>query len=335
MSRVVPAAPRQQVPLAVSIPDVSGLTVTQAAYVWVKHGVPVVPFDPTAGKGKSCWNLYNYDELAFTPADIDDLRIWVDFENLALATSPGAIVTPDGFRCVVFDIDSPNLAPRYLRHHLSNLAVPYINTRPNEHPRRGHYWFTVDSNVTLRTGEGIELRNTRLVNTSGKRYGEVRCLGGGIVLPPFGDRTVIRTGTPPPLPDELLNEILKAGAGGEQQSITTEQFIARYITSTRPAKLSGLVNLHARILNSGENPHDCMGKVLLVGLGEAKIGYISAAAVIRTLGDIWAATDRPNREFQGLVSWSVKIVESSDPREIKARSDRHKGSDSRRYFGKL
>ena len=40
-----------------SIPESLSDDATSAAFQWAAAGVPVAPFDPTKGKGKSCWNL--------------------------------------------------------------------------------------------------------------------------------------------------------------------------------------------------------------------------------------------------------------------------------------
>ena len=74
-----------------------------------------------------------------------------------------------------------------------------------------------------------------------------------------------------------------------------------------------------------------MRSVLLTGLGEAKIGYVSAQSVLSTLEGLWPA-DRSNREFQSLVRWAVIRIEETPSDTIKFKSDRPKGTDSRVPF---
>lgn len=297
--------------MSVSLPDVTGLDVFDAACEYAAHGVPVAPFDPDKGKGKSCWNLVGYRDITTDAAQL--LRWRERFGPFkALATSPGA------FGCVVIDVDRPRLTPQHLRTHLA--AAVYVATRPKESPNRGHYWF--------RLPEGLALGNPTLP------FGEVRCLGGGIVLPPYGDRHVVRAGEPPAVPEELASYLathtVQAGAGSVVggQGLTVGQFCAKHRDNTRPHKLAALVTLHAVLLARGRSPHDAMREALKVGLSEARIGYVPARAVIRTRRDYW---DRDRNEFTRLVHWAIRVAESSDRDSLRLKSDRCSGTDSREY----
>lgn len=297
--------------MAVTLPDVTGLDVFDAACKYAAQGVPVAPFDPDKGKGKSCWNQVGYRDITTDAAQL--LRWREQFGPFkALATSPGA------FGCVVIDVDRPRSTPQHLRKHLA--AAVYVNTRPDESPNRGHYWF--------RLPEGLALGNPTLP------FGEVRCVGGGIVLPPYGHRHVVRSGEPPAVPEELANYLathgLKAGAGSVVggHTLTVGQFCAKHRDNTRPHKLAALVTLHAVLLARGRSPHDAMREALKVGLSEARIGYVPAKAVIRTLRDYW---DRDRKEFTRLVHWAIRVAENSDADSLRLKSDRCSGTDSREY----
>lgn len=50
--------------VSLSLPDVTGLDVFDAACEYAANGIPVAPFDPDKGKGKSCWNLVGYRVLS-------------------------------------------------------------------------------------------------------------------------------------------------------------------------------------------------------------------------------------------------------------------------------
>jgi hypothetical protein len=297
-------------PLA--FPDVTGLDVFDAAMEYAAHGIPVAPFDPTRGKGKSCWNLVGYRDITTDPAQL--LR-WRDkfgpFQ--ALATSPGE------FGCVVLDVDRPQATPRHLRTHLA--AAVYVNTRPDESPNRGHYWFRLPA--------GLMLGNPTL------RFGEVRCVGGGVVLPPYGNRRVVRAGVVPAVPGELASflttHVVQAGAGrlvGGPSGVTVGQFCTKYRDNTRPHKVAALLKLHAVLLRRGRSPHDAMREALKVGLAEARIGYVPAKDVIVSLRDLW---DRERNEFTRLVKWAIDVAESSDRDQLRFKSDRCSGTDSREY----
>lgn len=294
--------------MAVSLPDVSRLDLFDAAREYAANGVPVAPFDTTKGKGKSCWNLVGYRDIT---TDAAQLLTWRQqfgpFQ--ALATSPGA------FGCIVIDVDRPILTPERLRPILA--AGVYVNTRPDENPNRGHYWFTLP--------HGLTIGNPTLP------FGEVRCLGGGVVLPPYGDRRVVRSGVPPAVPAELLSYLGKhrvqagAGVGALGGTVNLRKFCAKYRNNARPHKLDALLSMHASLLRR-RSPHDAMREALKVGLAEARIGYVPARDVIVTLRDLW---DRDRNEFTRLVHWAVNVAESSDTTQLRLKSDRCPGTDSR------
>lgn len=297
--------------MSISFPDVTGLDVFDAAMEYAANGIPVAPFDPTKGKGKSCWNLVGYRDITTSPGVLTGWRErYGPFK--ALATSPGA------FGCVVIDVDRPGATPRHLRKHLA--AAVYVNTRPDESPNRGHYWFSLP--------KGLRLGNPTLP------FGEVRCVGGGIVLPPYGDRRVMRAGPPPAVPEELASylatHVVQAGAGVRVgfSGITVGQFCARYTGNARPHKIAALVTMHEVLLRRGLSPHDAMREALKVGLAEARIGYVPAKAVIRTLREYW---DRDRGEFSRLVQWAIDVAENSNVKQLQLKSDRCPGTDSREY----
>lgn len=295
----------------ISLPDVDGLSPFLAALEYAQHGIAVAPFDPSKGKGKSCWNLVDYRAVTTDSRQI--MRWREQFGTFqALATSPGQ------FGAVVLDVDRPQLCPKHLRPILA--GAPYVSTRPDESPNRGHYWFALP--------DGLQLGNPAL------GFGEVRCVGGGIVLPPHGDRRTVRTGPLPVLPDELIEFLnpyrVKAGAGEVRGGISVEQFCEEHQEAIRPHKLDALLKLHRALLQRGRSEHDTTREVLRVGLGEARIGYMPAKTVIRALRKRWPTERRPD-EFDRLVQWAVDVAASANTDQLKTVSDRCTGSDTRQY----
>jgi hypothetical protein len=199
-------------------------------------------------------------------------------------------------------------------------AAPYVNTRPQEGPNRGHYWFALP--------KGLMIGNPTLA------FGEVRCVGGGIVLPPYGDRRVVRSGIVPAVPQELASFLathgLKAGAGRVGGTTTVGQFCREHRDNTRPHKLAALLKMHQVLLSRGRSPHDAMRDALRVGMEEARIGYVPAKAVVRALRDLW---DRDRNEFTRLVQWAIDVAQDSDTESLQHRSDRCSGTDSRHLGG--
>jgi hypothetical protein len=121
----------------------------------------------------------------------------------------------------------------------------------------------------------------------------------------------------------LFTQRQEAGAG----SMSFAAFVESCIENTRPHKLQALVKLHKRALQT-RNDHDAMREALKVGFGDARLGYMPAAEVIATLRNRW---DRCPTEFMRLAQWAAEIAQQTDLEQLKLRSDRAKGSDSRRY----
>lgn len=59
-----------------------------------------------------------------------------------------------------------------------------------------------------------------------------------------------------------------------------------------------------------------MREALKVGLSEARIGYVPARSVIRTLRVYW---DRDRQEFTRLVYWAIAVAEGSDAYALKVK----------------
>jgi hypothetical protein len=303
--------------VVVKLPDVTGLSVFDAALAFADAGIPIAPFDPK--QGKRCGNMLGhrgirealgiidagkwYDHATANTATLTRWNATLPFE--AIATSPGR------FGAVVLDIDKPQLFPSEFREACKSTA--HVLTRKR---RRGHYHF---------------LTTTPIGNPSFE-WGEVRCIGGGLVLPPYpyDDRRVARPGALHRLPADLL--ALIAGSGVVGPAVDLERFCAKHQGNKYPGKLRGLVRIHELHLARGANPHNAMKLTLHTGLGEAALGFVPAKAVLATLRRYW---DRNPQEFDNLAIWTATVIESSDLTELEAISRRGKGTDSRQYAGKL
>lgn len=299
--------------IAPSVPAEGHSDPKTAALIWAAAGVPVGPYDHRQGKGKSCGNLIGtnqpgnewYRHLSTNPAQIN--AWWARWPNAGLCSSPGAV----GW--LVFDIDKPALYPQHLRRTLS--AAPYINTRPKENIRKGHYWFTAPP--------GLVIKNPCF------DWGEVRGLGGGIVLPPFEGRRIIRGGIPPLLPDELQAAFFaEAVVGSEVEHTDLNWFLETYTEETKPYKLRGLQGLYAYGLRNNV-PHIAMRQAMRVGFGEARAGYVKAQDVFDTLLGLW---ERSGYEFRNLAFWCVNWAMAQDLQELEAFSNRGTGIDTRKTY---
>lgn len=308
----------------IELPSVNGLSVPRAALVYVEAGIPIVPFDPKRGNGKQCGNLVGNPNdstdrwYRHVTTDHCAIKAWHkrfgSFE--ALATSPGE------FGCVVIDLDYPQYWPVNWRELLR--PAPFVNTR-SAIKRKGHYWFTLPHGAPAIANRSFA-------------WGEVRCVGGGIVLPPYvnrdtGDcRIVVRSGVIPALPTEIYDFI--AGSGGAvTETFDLQAFCATYTAAKYPGKLKGLAGLYRYHLDRS-NSHEAMRKALKSGFEEARVGFVAAQDVLENLRKLWPA-ERKRSEFMRLASWCAAVAEQSDLDEVEAISRRSNGSDSRRYAGKV
>lgn len=305
----------------IEFPNVNGLSVGRAALAYVEAGIPIVPFDPSKGNHKQCGNLVGNPNdpddrwYRHVTVDHDQIRAWRGrfgkFE--ALATSPGQ------FGCLVIDLDYPEHWPATWRRHLQ--SAPYVNTRSSIR-HKGHYWFTL-------TPTAPAIGNRSFI------WGELRSVGGGIVLPPYTNRdtgearTVVRSGAIPRLPDELAQSFI-AGAVGVGELVDLAEFLGRHCDETKGYKLKGVAGIFDREMNRSR--HNAARIALTVGFGEARLGYVAAQKVYDSIRWRWTKTDH---EFRALARWCASVAQSTPLDELKAKSDRTKGSDSRRYATQL
>jgi len=313
----------------IELPDTNGLSMGRAAKAYIDAGIPIVPFNPA--RGKVCGNLLGnasddqdnwYHHVSTDRAVIDSWRRkFGPFRQLGLATSPGA------FGAIVLDVDKPDDFPRDWRSLLE--TAPFTQTRPDEHLKRGHYWFMLPASHPP-------------VGNPKHPWGEVRSTGGGLVLAPFPNdaRHVVRSGPLPEISAELLSLVAvgRCGSRGSRGTPSVEEFCKRH-TGAKYAdkpqvgegKLNGQITIHKQKLAAGMNEHDAMVYMLRMGLGEAERGFVSAKAVLDTFRARW---NRSDREFQDIARWTVAIIEGSSEQaraEFEAMSRRDKRSDSREY----
>lgn len=157
----------------------------------------------------------------------------------------------------------------------------------------------------------------------------VRCaaVGGGIVLPLYGERHILRGGDPPTLAGELLDLVTTQGVHAVAGRVDVRQFIREYTEHRYPHKLNGLAALYEKVSGS-KSPHDAMRYVLNVGCGEAVIGYVSALSVYKTCLALWG-TSRKRYEYNNLFASCAGYALAQNPDVVKLRSDRCTGTDSR------
>ncbi|MEZ0384791.1 bifunctional DNA primase/polymerase [Mycobacterium sp. pW045] len=307
----------------IRLPDTNGLSVFAAAMAYADAGIPVAPFDPKAGNGKECGNLLGNKRIRELLGLVDGSR-WYDYATTdqrtlrrwaktlggfeAIATSPGR------FNACVLDIDRPDKFPK--PHRMACETTAHVLTRPNEHVRRGHYFFALPPELPA-------------IGNHKDKWGEIRCLGGGLVLPPSPNdsRHVARAGKMARLPAGLYR-----GSGCVGAAVDLDKFCAKYTTMKYPGKLKGQAGIYRNELAKGNNPHDAMRKALQAGMAEAVIGFVPAKDVLKTLRPLW---NRSAREFHSLAVWCATAAMNAETDDIEACSRRSKGTDSRLYRDKF
>lgn len=298
------------------LPNTYGLSVFQAALMYADAGIPIAPFSPFAGK-KACGNILGdcrfREELGLGPglwhSHATTHKPTLERWNRTLNGFQGIATSPGRCACVVLDIDTPELFPA--QHRQSCKATAHIITRGK---RRGHYWFSLPASAPPIGNPAFE-------------FGEIRCMGGGLVLPPYplDNRKVAKSGQILDLPTGLMELIAASRVVGPR--VKLEEFCAKHKGNRYPDKLKGLKGLYNYHLNRLP-PHTAMRKTLQTGLGEAALGWVPAQEVMKTLRAKW---NRSPREFHSLAVWCATWVESSDLTELEQISRRGKGTDSRQY----
>jgi Bifunctional DNA primase/polymerase, N-terminal len=157
-------APGSRVQEQLEIPDVSGLDVRAAAYVYAECGWYVLPVDPQTKHPGSVlgarWQLK-------TSRDAREIDHLIAGGEVGLALHVGR---SGG---VAFDVDEPQLLPTWVAALLAVESVPFQSTR-REQPGRGHFVFAQPAGADLGNGKG---------SLQG-RWGEVRGRNGIIVVEP-------------------------------------------------------------------------------------------------------------------------------------------------------
>jgi hypothetical protein len=183
------------------LPDATGLSNADAAEEYAKAGCHILPTRPDDIK-----NPGSFAGKGWPQAATDDLEAvrswWRRWPKAGIALHPG----PSGF--LVIDVDHPEYVPQWLWELLDTALF-----RPTDEidPQHGHYFFSLHQGQRFGCGLG------KLKPPKGeKKWGEVKCFGGVIILGPTnhpreGGRYVCAPGgNPPPVPNEIAENLSEA-----------------------------------------------------------------------------------------------------------------------------
>jgi hypothetical protein len=274
------------------LPDVTGMSNTAAAETYAKTGFCVVPIrlgtkNPGSLVGAG-WPTLATDDLETVR---DWWRRWPD---------AGIAIHVGGCLLLVVDVDIPENVPDWLWALLESAVFRPTTTDPNS--RRGHYFYRLRPDEMFGCGLG------RLKPPKGKKWGETKCYGGGLVLAPTAhpktaDGHVYSTGpneTIPYRPDELATKLNAAPNDGEWRILTPSEldakaqaFLGTYAGDAEPYALDPICR---NFDPTPSNRHPSMYESLCWAMREAKAGRFSAQRAVDGLRKLW--TDSIGGEYR-------------------------------------
>lgn len=307
-------------------PDVRGLSNADAAEVYAKAGIPVVPVRPGT-KNPGSYLGRGWPQRA--TCDLDTVRgWWRRWSDAGIATHVG------GGGLIVIDVDQPLKVPGNLWPLLEQGVFRRTTSDPEN--KRGHYIYR------LRPGERFGSGLGRLKQTKGNSWGEVRCYGGAVVLAPTvhprsaeGGAYVAGPDQPIPyMPAEIADKLNAAADPSEYHALTpaeldakATQFLATYADSREPYALTPILD---GFDGTEIGRHPSMWESLCWALREAKAGRFSAQLAVDELRNLWQAAiggeyrNGDPDEFNRMVRDAVGVVDEEDADELWDRSHRHR-----------
>jgi Bifunctional DNA primase/polymerase, N-terminal len=252
-----------------------------------KPAVHIVPTRPDNIKNPGGYVGPGWPKLATD--DLDTIRDrWRCRGNAGIALHPG----PSGF--LVIDDDNPNNVSDWLWKHLNTALFRSTMTDPAE--RVGHYFFSLTNGQRFGGGLG------KLKPSNGKRWGEIKCFGGAIILGPTAPHpkedqghawASSPGGYPPPVPDEIADALISVPVpDAETYRLLTpgelrenaKEFLETYTDNKESKALAPILD------NFDSTPncrHASMFDTLCWAMREAKAGRFSAQEAVDELKALW------------------------------------------------
>ncbi|WP_049785261.1 bifunctional DNA primase/polymerase [Mycobacterium marinum] len=268
----------------------SGLSNADAAETYAKAGLHVIPVKPGTK------NPGSYLGRGWPARATDDLEVvrewWRRWPDAGIAVHVG------GCGLVVVDVDVPENVPDSLWVLLESAA--FRSTTTDADSKRGYYFYR------LRRGELFGCGLGRLKPPKGKRWGEVKCYGGAVVLGPTehpregGRYATAPGGTLSYLPAEIADG-LNAPDTDRAEAVTPGELAARVkafletnIDNDAPHALAPICRSFDP---SPTNRHPTMWDALCWAMREAKAGRFPARDAAIALRARW--TDAIGGQYRG------------------------------------
>lgn len=310
---------------ATELPDVTGMSTAEAAEAYAKARIHVVPIKPGT---KNPGSYLGVGWPARATCDLGTIREWYQrWPDAGIAIHVG------GSGLLVIDVDKPENVPDWLWPHLERAVFRRTVSDPNS--RRGHYIYK------LRPGELFSNGLGRLKPPRNKKWGEIRCYGGGLVLAPTphpraaegGQYSSGPTERIPFRPDDIAAK-LSAPANAEEWRMLTPRelgekartFLGTYTEDKEPHALAPIL--------AGFDPtpggrHGNMWDQLCWALREAKAGRFAAKRAVDELRELWSAAfsgegRQPDPgEFDRMVRDAVPIADEEGVEVLWERAHRN------------
>ncbi|OAN40340.1 hypothetical protein A4X20_14565 [Mycolicibacterium iranicum] len=282
--------------------------------MYAKAGLHVVPVK--AGTK----NPGSYLGRGWPARATDDVEVvghwWRRWPDAGIAMHVG------GSGLAVIDVDVPENVPEWLWTLLERAIVRPTTTDPDS--KRGHYFYR------LKAGERFGCGLGRLKPPRGKRWGEVKCYGGAVVLGPTphpregGHYATGPGGTIPYRPDEIADK-LNAPDADRAEAVTPGEFAARvkaFLETNNDNDAPLALDPICRAFDpTPSNRHSSMWDALCWAMREAKAGRFSAKQAASALRDRWTDAiggqyrgDDPD-EFDRMLRDAIAVADADGTRE--------------------
>lgn len=312
---------------ALSWPNVHDLSNAEAAEAYAKSGIPVVPVRPGEKHPGSylgrCW-----PQRATT--DLDTIRDWwTRWPVAGIATHVG------GGHLLVLDVDEPEYVPEWLWSQLDSAV--FLPTTSDPMSRRGHYVYRQRPGDRFGNGLG-KLKPA----SNGKKWGEVRDYGGGLVLAPTvhprsaegGAYTAVPEQTIAHVPDGIADKLNAVADVSGHRPLTLDELDenAKAFLSAHPEEREAyaLVPILAAFDPEPGGRHGSMWDALCWALREAKARRFSAQRAVDELRVRWDAAFEDGArvpdpdEFNRMVRHSVPVADEEDANQLWDRAHRNR-----------
>jgi|GEM_PF-1403478 len=303
-----------------TVPDVAGLSMEEAALAYAEAGWYVLPTDPADIKHPGSVVGGKWHELSSRESE-QIRRWWSTNPNYGIALHCGRS------GAVVFDLDSDDfdtVPGRFVDALRSADAIQRTRLTGD----RGHYVFAMPPGESLGNQAG-----------EFATYGEVRGKNGVVIAAPTphpdgGNYHWAKTGTVVTPPPGALRECLSAAKTNNVEPLTDkafEDFLRTHDRNDRPNAMSVVLNRFDADVAAGVGRHYALMRALGFGYRDAVAGYYPARRLTDALSEsFYGAFNKPmpgrrsqpdSREFIDAARYVAAEEGGADPEELRARKD--------------